>query len=89
MHCAACAHNIERMLKGTTGVKEATVNLASATAVVDYDESQVTSEDLIDYVKKSGYGFAEITKKNPQKDNATDDSLKKRTIFAWIFAVPI
>ena len=55
MHCASCAGIIERSLKKVSGVKEANVNFAAEKARVLYDYALVTTEQLINAVKKAGY----------------------------------
>lgn len=89
MHCAACAHNIERILKGADGVKEATVNLASGTAVVEFDETVITPKEIVEAVENAGFGCKEIDKTEIFQHSPSDKSLRKRTIFAWSFAIPI
>lgn len=89
MHCAACAHNIESILKGTNGVKGATVNLASETAVVEFDETVIMPKELVGAVENAGFGCKEIDKTEIYQHNPSDKSLRRRTIFAWSFALPI
>ncbi len=89
MHCAACAHNIESILKGTNGVKEATVNLASGTAVVEFDEAVIMPKELVEAVENAGFGCREIGSTENYQHNQSDKSLRRRTIFAWSFALPI
>ena len=89
MHCAACAHNIESVLNGTNGVKEATVNLASGTAIVEFDETVITQKELVEAVKDVGYGCKAIDGTDKSQQNPNDKLLKRRTIFAWSFALPI
>ncbi|MEM4359446.1 MAG: copper-translocating P-type ATPase [Candidatus Bilamarchaeaceae archaeon] len=55
MHCASCALNIERKLKGLKGVKSATVNFATNTASVDYDEDIIGLGNLKETVEGLGY----------------------------------
>jgi len=57
MHCASCAVNIEKSLKKTKGVKEASVNYALAKASVEYDEG-VSEHELHGVVEKEGYKIA-------------------------------
>ena len=54
MHCAACAITIEKALKKTPGVKNATVSLMLEKAVVEYEEP-ATPEILKDAVAETGY----------------------------------
>jgi copper chaperone CopZ len=42
MHCASCALNVERALRGLEGVKSAVVNLASEKATAEIDPGIVT-----------------------------------------------
>jgi P-type Cu+ transporter len=59
MSCAACSARIEKSLKKIDGVSEASVNLALETARVKYDGSALSQDDIVNAVKKAGYG-AEI-----------------------------
>ncbi|WP_343241302.1 heavy metal translocating P-type ATPase [Methanoculleus sp. UBA389] len=55
MHCASCALNLERALRGRDDVYDARVNLASETAVVEYDPTKATLTDLERTVDDAGY----------------------------------
>ena len=55
MHCASCALNIERALRGRDDVYEARVNLAAGTAVVEYDPAKASIADLERTVSEAGY----------------------------------
>jgi len=55
LHCAACAAHSTKALESTPGVQSATVNLASATTFVVYDETQCTPEKLRAAVAAMGY----------------------------------
>lgn len=55
LHCAACAAHATKALEATAGVQSATVNLASATAFIVYDETLCTPEVLRDAVATMGY----------------------------------
>ena len=55
MACTSCANLIERSLKKTPGVKEASVNYAAEKALVLFDESVGPKETLLKAVKKTGY----------------------------------
>ena len=61
MTCAACSRNVERALKRTEGVEEASVNLATERAHVNYDTDKVNAQVLIEGIEKSGYGVATAT----------------------------
>ena len=55
LHCAACAAHATKALEATAGVQSATVNLASATAFIVYNETLCTPEVLRDAVATMGY----------------------------------
>lgn len=55
MTCAACATRIEKGLNRLEGVVNATVNLAINRAVVEYNSGSVTTDDMLEKIKKLGY----------------------------------
>ncbi len=59
MTCANCAATIERRLKKTDGVLDATVNLASERATVRYAPGATTRADLVAAVRRAGYDVVE------------------------------
>lgn len=59
MSCAACSARIDRKLNGLEGVK-ASVNLASGSAHVDFDESVFSVSDIIRTIRDLGYGAEEL-----------------------------
>ena len=60
MHCAGCAANIERALRGVEGVVEAQVNFGTAKATVDYVSPPVEVATLRQAIKDAGYEPLEI-----------------------------
>ena len=59
MTCANCAGTIERRLKKTDGVLDATVNLASERATVRFAPGATTRADLVAAVRRAGYDVVE------------------------------
>ena len=55
MTCASCVNRIERFLKRTDGVLDATVNLATEQAIVQVDPQLVGRRELIRAVEAAGY----------------------------------
>lgn len=93
MHCAACANNVEKTVKKQEGVESASVNLAAATLTVTYNPAAVSPEQLKEAVKKIGFDLI-ITEDDPiEKQETAEQSyyeqLKRKTIIAWIFALPV
>jgi copper chaperone CopZ len=58
MTCRNCARSVENTLASTPGVTKATVDLASASATVEYDSSLVEPEVLANAVRGLGYEVA-------------------------------
>lgn len=58
MHCAGCAGNVEKALRGVPGVAEATVNFATARATV---AGEATLDALAGGVRAAGYGLGTRT----------------------------
>lgn len=61
MHCAACALRVEHALKGTPGVSEAVVNLATHRATVVHDPAVADLDSLKQAVRLAGYTVLEET----------------------------
>ena len=59
MTCANCVATVERSIKKVPGVQQATVNLSSERATVEFDPSVANLTAMTDRVKKAGYGVAE------------------------------
>ncbi len=55
MSCASCVAKIEKGLSDIDGVKEAKINFAAETAVVEYDAKVVDKSMFIEKIKSLGY----------------------------------
>jgi len=56
MTCANCAATVERRLRRTEGVADASVSYASERATVRFDRDTVSPEDLVRAIERAGYG---------------------------------
>ncbi|MGA9836114.1 MAG: heavy metal translocating P-type ATPase [Gemmatimonadaceae bacterium] len=56
MTCAACQARVQRTLKRTAGVADATVNLMLNNATIAYDPAATSPEQLVEAIRESGYG---------------------------------
>jgi copper chaperone len=54
MKCVNCKAKVEGAIKALDGVADAVVSLEDANVTVDYDESQVTPQDMKDAVDDLG-----------------------------------
>ena len=55
MTCSACSAHVEKAVRGC-GVQSVSVNLLQNSMTVDYDESRLTSDAIIQAVEDAGYG---------------------------------
>lgn len=55
MTCPNCAMKLESLEDSLEGVKEINASYHKLTMVVEYDESALTEEQIVDAVKRKGY----------------------------------
>ena len=60
MTCASCVGRVEQALARVPGVLKATVNLATERATLQIAAGAVTTDTLLDAVKRAGYGAAAV-----------------------------
>ena len=94
MSCAACATRVDKTLNCQPGVQEASVNYASATVQVTYDADECSPLVLKAAVQHAGYDLLIASKEEAEDEaekarQARYESLKKRTVWAIVLAVPI
>ena len=70
MTCASCQRNVERALKRTGGVQEASVNLATEHATVVIDPALVRRDDLVKAIENAGYGVLDIQETGAKAQDA-------------------
>ena len=89
MSCAACAKTIERVTSRLDGVELSSVNFATESLTIQYDESKVTFEQINAAVEKAGYKI--IVKDVDTEGKKQDElaSMKRRLIFSLIFTIPL
>ncbi|MFJ6463957.1 heavy metal translocating P-type ATPase [Streptomyces sp. NPDC091387] len=97
MTCASCAARIEKKLNRMDGV-EATVNYATEKARVSYRGEDISVQDLIATVEKTGYSAHEPAPRVRTADAPADEAeaetdelrpLRQRLITAVLLAVPV
>lgn len=94
MTCASCVNHVEKTLKAQDGVISASVNLATATAKVEFAPAVVSAEELRTAVQSVGYDLfideSESAKEDLQIKLSEDyNKLKIRMIGAMILATPV
>ena len=76
MSCASCVNRIETGLKKQTGMIEASVNLATEKAKVEYDDQELSPRKIVKIVKDLGYEASE-------EDEAKSSLKKKSNAQKW------
>ena len=93
MHCAACANNVEKIVKKQEGVEDASVNLAAAVLTVDFNSDVVSPEQLKDAVMKIGFDLIidedNSMEEQEEAEHSYYEQLQRKTVVAWIFALPV
>lgn len=90
MACSACSANVENKLNSIDGVNEATVNLVGRTALIDFDPSRVSLEEIKKHISDIGYDLVIDNEQSAQEIEALEvQLLKRKTILAWIFAAAV
>lgn len=88
MACASCSAHVERALNGLRGVQSASVSLASRTALIDYDPSAITLEDMKAAINGIGFDLViEADRSVEAIERRAYVRLRRRTLLSWIFAL--
>ena len=91
MTCAACVSHVERALTGVEGVADASVNLATERASVEYVPGLAGVSDLRHAVEDSGYSITAIAGDESDDTLAAGDAaeLKRKFVFSLAVAAGI
>ena len=87
MTCSSCVARIEKALNKISGVQQATVNLATETATIQ-STSNVTNEQLIAAVQKTGYQATAARNTSIQNNTQADSELIK-VIAGLVLSLPL
>ena len=95
MTCASCAQTIEKALKKTEGVEEATVNLATEKATVVYNQAVTSYTEIKKAIEDTGYqvlGREDVQAKYEEEEARelqAYETAKKRALISWGLTIPI
>lgn len=91
MTCASCVGRVERVLAAQTGVRDASVNLATQTASVTIMDGAITPVALAEAVSNAGFATT-----LPQDDTTSEDrkareeqDLLRATVIAGVLTLPV
>src|SRR5258706_7590170 len=91
MHCDSCSARNERTLNKLKGVRSASVNLATHSARVKFDESVLSEDTIHQAVIENGYGVLAQESAHDHKERARQElqSARTRAFLALLFAFPV
>ena len=93
MSCASCAGRVEKALQSTEGVVNATVNLATEKAHIDFIQGATAASELIHAVEAAGYHASlpapvPVAQHENNKQQQTDREARA-VVIAVIFSLPL
>ena len=99
MTCSACSAHVEKAVNKLDAVRKAEVSLMTNSMTVDYDESALTPDGIIQAVVHAGYGASlpqkagDTTQAKTQRPEAQMEaelsSMKHRLIWSFVFLLPL
>ena len=93
MTCASCSSRVEKALNRKEGVNNATVNLLSNRATVEFDDEKINEVSIIKAIEKTGYkAELEIERDIGRDKNLRDKeikSLKTSFIISLVLSIPL
>ena len=97
MTCSACSAHVEKAVRKLEGIDTVSVNLLKNNMVVEYDETALNTDDIINAVKSGGYGASlqgannTSTSTEPPKNVALEEMkvMRNRLISSFCFLIPL
>ena len=89
MTCSACSSGIERTVGRLKGVNAVEVSLMAERMTVDYDETVVSKEKIIQTVIGLGYGAIEYDERVMKANASAGEKLKRRFWYSCCFLLPL
>ena len=88
MACSVCAANVEKKLSSLNGVNSASVSLVSRTALIDFDPSVISLQDMKREISSIGYDMVIESNRNVEEMARREYAiLKRQTILSWLFSI--
>lgn len=95
MMCAVCAGTVEKTASSLPGVKEASVNFADASIMLQWDPSETNPQKIAEAIRDAGYDMiiadseAEEIEEKEKKELKEYRTIRRQTILAWIITIPL
>jgi Cu+-exporting ATPase len=89
MTCASCVLTIEKAVNNLPGVAHVGINFASEKAVIEYDKSITSLDDIKKRITDVGYEVGDEKESLEDKSSKEWRSARRRLFIAWIITIPI
>ena len=93
MTCAACSSGVERTVNKQPGVRLCEVNLTTAKARIEYDETKISIDTIKAKIEKAGFVPRDIEEHSEEEvfeeEKEKLNGAKNRLIAAIVFAIPL
>lgn len=92
MHCASCALNIEKALKKTDGVLDASVNFGTTSGTITFDEKRITLDRIISRISDIGYEALAVDREEEIKSLSRESEMeyfRNMTVISFVFTLPV
>ncbi|MBR3088772.1 MAG: heavy metal translocating P-type ATPase [Prevotella sp.] len=88
MACSACSANVERHLRSLDGIVSASVSLPSRTALVEWDESRISLDDMKREISAIGYDLViEADRSAEEIEHRGFVLLRRKVAVSWAIAL--
>src|SRR5699024_7381892 len=91
MTCAACSSRIEKVLNKQPGIQQATVNLTTENATVEYNPGLMNVEDIIGRIQKTGYD-AQIKADKQEQQSRKEKQIERmrwKLMISAVLSIPL
>ncbi|GAB6169886.1 heavy metal translocating P-type ATPase [Clostridium carnis] len=93
MTCSACANRVEKVTSKLGGIEKSSVNFATETLNISYNEDEVSYGQIKSVVEKAGYKLIKedeiLNEEEAKKKKDPAKLLMQRFIISMIFTVPL
>lgn len=86
MSCSACSNGLEKYLNKRKGIKNASVNLIMANALIEYDETILNQKKIEQFIKEAGFKSAGIYDGKIEENKNNGEKIKF-TIFGILAVI--
>lgn len=85
MHCSSCSKLIESILKKNEFITKSQVNFGNNKALVEFDESKISENEIISLINTLGYK----AQKEEEKQEDESKNWLKKSIFGFLLSLPL